>query len=208
MQNNKESGVVMRLIKLKEIVSLMAGHPIRESVKNMPDGDTYVVQMKDVHFEKGIDSTNFSRVFLTGCKSPDYLSKGDIVFVSRGHRIFASLVRENFVNTVASPHLFIIRINKDVAVNAAYLAWYINYKSAQRYFLQCAAGSVLKHINRTILENLPIVLPPLLVQQQMVNAHDCQLKEKVLLEKLMTKKNQLLNAVLDQTLDNYQDGAK
>lgn len=197
------------MIYLKDIASLVAGHPIRDSIKNVSNGDTFVVQMKDVELDKEIDTTHLTRIFLTGRKTPDYLKKGDILFVSRGYRIFASFVTEDLNNTIASPHFFIITVKPNKAVNADYLAWYINhYQLAQRYLSQCVAGSTLPHVNRTTLENLPIVLPPLAVQQQIINTHYCRLKEKALLEKLIVKKSLFINKLLDKTLDIYQEGTK
>ena len=67
------------------------------------------------------------------------------------------------------------------------------------------AGTALPHVNRNTLENLPVVLPPLAVQDQMMKAHYCGLKEKALLEALIQKKTQFLDEVLDQTLEHYTE---
>jgi len=184
----------------------MAGHPFRESIQNALDGDVAVVQMKDVDPEKGLDNANLYRVHLTGRKQPDYLQHGDILFIGRGYRIFAVFVDQNLENTVAGSHFFIIRTKQNRQdVSPDYLAWYINHKQAQRYFSQYVAGTSLPHINRTVLENLPIILPPLEVQEYMIRAHDCRLKEKALLEALIEKKKLFLDGLLDKTLEQYQE---
>lgn len=89
-------------------------------------------------------------------------------------------------------------------VRPDYLVWYINYSRAQRYFSQHLVGAALPHINRTTLEDLPVIVPPLEVQERIVNAHVCRLKEKALLERLIEKKKQFLDALLDKTLELYQ----
>lgn len=193
-------------MKLNQLTLLMAGHPFRGSIQNVPGGDVAVVQMRDVDQDNGIDLGSLDKVRLTGRKKPDYLKKGDILFVGRGYRIFAALVDDDLGHTVAGPHFFIIRIKpgrKDI--RADYLTWYINHSRAQRYFLQHIEGTALPYVNRTILENLPVILPPLEVQECMVKAHDCRLKEKRLLEALIEKKKQLLDGLLDQTLEQYQE---
>lgn len=195
------------MVSLKQIVSLMAGHPFRESIQNALDGETAVVQMKDVDQEKGLDNANLYRVHLTGRKQPDYLQRGDILFVGRGYRIFAVLVDKDLESTVAGSHFFIIRVNPNRHdVSPDYLTWYINNKQAQRYFSQHVAGTALPYINRSVLENLPVILPPLKVQNQMIKAHYCRLKEKVLLEALIEKKKLFLDELLEQTLKQYQEG--
>lgn len=70
------------------------------------------------------------------------------------------------------------------------------------------AGTALPHINRSALEDLPIVVPPLEVQTRIVKAHDCHLKEKALLEKLIVKKKLFLDGLLDKTLEQYQEVEK
>ena len=117
---------------------------------------------------------------------------GDILFVGRGYRIFAVLVDEDLTQTVASPHFFILRIKSEKLVRPDYLAWYINHTRAQRYFSKHVAGTALPHINRQTLEDLPVILPPLQVQERIVNAHRCRLKEKALLETLIEKKKHFL----------------
>ena len=193
-------------MNIKHLVNVSAGHPFRESIQHALDGDTAVVQLKDVDPEKGLDSAQLFKVHLTGRKSPDYLQRGDILFVGRGYRIFAVLVDQNLQPTVAGSHFFILRVrpnNPDVSPD--YLVWYINHKQAQRYFAQHVAGSVLPHVTRNTLEDLPVLVPPLAVQEHIVKLHHCRLKEKALLEKLIEKKKQLIDGLLDKTLEPYQE---
>ena len=189
---------------LKTLAILMAGQPLRGSIENVPDGEVAVVQMKDVDPENGLQKDRCYRINLTGRKKPDYLRQGDILFVGRGYRIFAVLVDENLKQTVASPHFFILRIKPERPIRPDYLVWYINHTRAQRYFSKHVAGTALPHINRQTLEDLPVILPPLQVQERIVNAHRCRLKEKALLETLIEKKKLFLNELLDKTLEHYE----
>ena len=189
---------------LKTLALLMAGQPLRGSIENVPDGEVAVVQMKDVDPENGLQKDRCYRINLTGRKKPDYLRQGDILFVGRGYRIFAVLIDEDLTQTVASPHFFILRIKSERLVQPDYLAWYINHTRAQRYFSKHVAGTALPHINRQTLEDLPVILPPLQVQERIVNAHRCRLKEKALLETLIEKKKLFLDELLEKTLEHYE----
>jgi restriction endonuclease S subunit len=191
-------------MNLKTLAILMAGHPLRGSIDDTPGGEVTVVQMKDVDPEGGIRKDRFYLINLTGRKKPDYLHQGDILFVGRGYRIFAVLVDEDLTQTVASPHFFILRIKPENPIRPDYLVWYINHTRAQRYFSKHVAGTALPHINRQALEDLPVILPPLQVQERIVNAHRCRLKEKVLLETLIEKKKHFLDKLLDKTLEHYE----
>ena len=189
---------------LKTLALLMAGQPLRGSIENVPDGEVAVVQMKDVDPENGLQKDRLYHINLTGRKKPDYLCQGDILFVGRGYRIFAVLVDEDLKQTVASPHFFILRIKSERLIRPDYLVWYINHTRAQRYFSKHVAGTALPHINRQTLEDLPVILPPLQVQERIVNAHRCRLKEKALLEMLIEKKKHFLDEILDKTLEHYE----
>ncbi len=193
------------IVNIKQITSLMAGHPFRGRIENTPGGEVAVVQMKDVDPDKGIEPDDLYRVNVMGRKKPEYLCKGDILFVGRGYRIFAVLVDQDLEWTVAGSHFFVIRVSpKKYPVSPGYLTWYINHKRAQRYFSKHVEGTALPYVNRTILENLPVILPPLEVQERMIKAHYCRLKEKALLESLIEKKKQFLDGLLEQTLEQYQ----
>ncbi|MEI6334196.1 MAG: restriction endonuclease subunit S [Methylococcaceae bacterium] len=189
---------------LKTLAILMAGQPLRGSIENVPAGEVALVQMKDVDPEGGIDKAQCYCINLSGRKKPDYLRPGDILFVGRGYRIFAVLVDEVLTQTVASPHFFIIRVKPETSVRPDYLVWYINQSRAQKYFSKHIAGSALPHINRQTLEDLPVILPPLPIQERIVNAHRCRLKEKALLEMLIEKKKHFLDELLDSTLKHYE----
>ena len=191
---------------LNNLTTLLAGHPLRGSIKHSPQGETAVVQMKDVSPEQGVNLSNLYRINLTGHKTPDYLKQGDILFMGRGYRIFAVLIKEDLATTVASPHFFMIRVKSTNIIQPAYLAWYINHKRAQRYFSQHSAGTALPHINRTALEKLPIILPPINIQERIINVHQCRLKEQSLLHAFIKKKMQLTEQLLDHTLNTYQKG--
>lgn len=193
----------MKSENLKNLAVLMAGHPLRGSIEHIPDGEMAVVQMKDVDPEKGIRKDGLYRVNLTGRKKPDYLRQSDILFVGRGYRIFAVLVDENLEQAVASPHFFILRIKPGALIRPDYLAWYINHTRAQKYFSSHVEGTALPYINRTVLENLLVILPPLRVQDLIVDTYRCSLREKALLEALIEKKKLLLDGLLDKTLNHY-----
>lgn len=193
-------------MKLKNLVSLMAGHPFRGSIENDENGDVAVVQMKDVDRERGLNIENLSKTDVSGRKNPDYLRCEDILFVGRGLRFYAVLVETDLEQTVAAPYFFIIRVKEQQPILPAYLAWYINHERAQKFFAKHMAGTVLPQINRVTLEELPVIVPPLDVQQRIVSAHTCRLKEKALLERLIEKKKQFLDQLLDQTLEQYQEG--
>lgn len=191
-------------MNLKNLAILMAGHPIRGGITDTPEGEVSVVQIKDADPETGIKTEQLYRINLGGRKKPDYLCEGDILFMGRGYRIFAVLVDKDLGCTVAGPHFFILRIRPGKPIRPDYLVWYINHIRAQRYFSKHIAGASLPHINRQVLEDLPVILPPLSTQELIVKAHRCRLNEKAKLETLIEKKKIFLDRLLDKALEQYE----
>jgi len=183
----------------------MAGHPLRGSIENIPNGEVAVVQMRDVDPEKALNTSELFRIDLSGRKKPDYLRRGDILFIGRGSRVFAVLIDEDLDKTVASPHFFIIRIKAGKPIQPAYLAWFINHTRAQKYFAKHMVGTVLPQINRVTLEELPVIVPPMNVQTLIVKSHLCRLKEKAILDNMIEKKKLLLDELLDKSLEHYEN---
>lgn len=71
--------------------------------------------MRDVDQDQVINPEKLERVRITGRKTPDFLKRGDILFVGRGYRIFAVLVEQDLEKVVAGPHFFIIRVNSTLS---------------------------------------------------------------------------------------------
>ena len=185
--------------KLKDLVTLSAGHPFRGALVPVAHGDVAVVQIKDVDAESKLCDADLIRVTLSTKKRPDFLKQDDILFVSRGTSFPAAIVQCPLRLTVAAPKLFVLRA-KSRHVLPAYIAWYLNHQRAQRYFSQQVVGSSTQMISRQALEDLPIDIPPLDRQELIVNAHRCWLREKQLLRALETKKTQLYAQLLDRAL--------
>lgn len=186
---------------LNNITTINAGHPLRGSIENVSNGEVAVVQLKDVDFELGVQTNDMHRINLTGWKKPDYLQQGDILFVSRGSRVFSVLVDVDLKDTIASPHFFIIRVKHPQILQPDYLAWFINHIKAQQYFSKHSSGSSLKHVTRQTLENLPVIIPSRQQQELIVKLHRCQLKEKNLLLSIIEKKSHFLDKLLDNSLN-------
>lgn len=185
---------------LGEIASVSAGHPIRGRVEYDPRGSHLLVQIKDVDPVTGVDPSGLLRFSPRGRKEPTLLGTEDLLFVGRGNRFFGLQVGRRLESAVAAPHFFVINANTP-AVIPSYLAWFINHVRAQQYFGQHAAGTTIPHINKRVLEELPVVIPPLNIQQAIVKIHSCWLREKQLMEQVGLKRQQLIAAILDEALE-------
>ena len=148
------------MIKLTQIAEIISGHPFRTKIVSVSDGNTRVVQMKDLE-ANGVD---WAKVVLTQAervKESRYITRGDILLVARGNRNTATLVNDTPSPAVCSPHFFLIRTHPNSDIQPEFLSWYLNQRPAQRYFERSAQGSDVRSVRREVLAAMEIPTPPL-----------------------------------------------
>jgi hypothetical protein len=189
---------------LRDISTVRAGYPIRGEITPARDGEVAIVQRRDVQPEQEIRLDQLDRIHLPGKRKPDYLEQGDILFVGRVDRHrqpFAVRIEQPPDRTVAAPQFFMIRITAPT-VSSGYLTWYLNVM-AQPFWAKHAVGTAILNVPRSALEALPLILPPFDVQEQVAHLHAARRREKALIEMIDSKRQELLDAVLKQTVQRY-----
>ena len=185
-------------MKLIQVAKINSGYPFRGKIPEVVDADAIAVQMKDVSPRKGINWSTCLKTRLKGRCTPDWLRVGDILFAARGSHNDAVLVSElpalTLIQAVAAPHFYVIRC-VDQAVLPEYLAWLLNQGPCQQYFEQQAEGSLTKSIRRSVLENTPIVIPPLKKQQAIIRLASMLQQEHDYLEQLIQNGKNLLKII-------------
>lgn len=184
--------------RLSDLVELRAGHPFRGSVPAVADGNAYALQMRDVSPDAGVAWRGLVRTELDTRKSPDWLQRGDVIFVARGMRNYALCMDEVPKPTVCSQYFFLLRVRSSPLSQALlpeFLAWQINRAPAQRYLASNAEGSDQLSIRRGVLEDLPLVVPPIEQQQRIVALGAAARRERQLLEKLIINGEKQLDAL-------------
>lgn len=189
------------LIALNQISELCSGHPFRGSVPEDPDGFALAIQMRDISIASGIAWDKVIRTNLDGRKNPDWLKAGDILFVAKGARNFAVCLTAIPAATVCSQYFFIIRVKDTRTLLPEFLAWQINQLPAQKYLSKNAEGTDQLSIRRGVLEALPVAIPSLTEQQQLIQLDQCARDERVLFEGLIHNREQQLQALALQLFD-------
>jgi len=183
--------------KLGEIANIRSGHPFRGTIKPIPKAKIHVVQVRDVNECGEINIKKLITTELIGRKNPDWLQAQDILFIAKGARHFATFVQKLPEQTVCSPYFFIIRINTEQknTVLPEFIYWQLNQPSVQKYFKISAEGSLHVSIRRKILEDTPIALPPIAIQQKIVALHRAAIKEQKVLQQLINNRRQQLDLI-------------
>lgn len=185
----------LRHNKLGDIAEVRAGYPFRKQIQDRPEGDTRVIQMKNIDEITGIGWNKLSRTDLEGKRSPDWMQPEDIVFAARGNRNFAVCLDEVPEKTVCSPHFYQLHVRDTKQILPAFLTWQINQAPAQQYFAVSAEGSMIRSIRRGILESLPVVIPSMEQQTAIVELDKRVKQEHILLKKKIDNSRAMMNAI-------------
>lgn len=192
---------ILAHIRLEEIAEVSAGHPIRGSVDALPVGPVSVVQMRDALDSHNIDWDGAARVTLPeGRREPDWLRHGDIILATRGRNNLATLVQAAPPNAVAAPAFFLIRVKRPETLLPEFLCWQMNQHPAQAYFQSEATGSHILNLRRSVVEVLPLAIPPLGLQRRIAEFASAAADEKHLLEQLILNRQRQFDGLARNVL--------
>lgn len=180
---------------LGQLAEIRAGYPFRGPVERISEGSVSVVQMRDLDLDCSIRWPDVIRTELAGRRTPDWLIVGDLLLVARGNRYYAASLDAVPDSTVCGPHLFHLRLRPGAEVIPQFLAWQINQPPLQRALRKAAEGSSQLSIRRPELEALPISVPPLSDQENIVQLAQLALRERALLTSLIRNRERQLETL-------------
>lgn len=187
--------------KLTELVNIKAGYPFRGTVKEVIGGGVFVIQPKDITELGELTPETAIETELTGRRDADWLTKEDVLFISKGLRTTACYIEQNYKNLTCSPSLFILKAkpNWRNRLNMQFIAWQLNQAPAQNYFRRTAEGSAQLNIRKQTLGDLIVGVPPLEKQIALAKLYQASVNEHKLLTQLIdnrTQQNSLIAADL------------
>lgn len=189
---------------LSSLATIRPGYPFRGKLAVDKNGNASVVQFRHLVVGAALDDKDgktLDRVMLPGRRRPDYLWPGDILFMARGARNDAAVVKALPPDTVCTPNFFHLRIKPEACrLMPEFLAWQLNHVDAQRYFAMCSQGSATPNVTKTQLSELPVMVPPIDQQTRMMQLVDAARRESELLEQLIENRQCMIDAVARQIL--------
>lgn len=181
-------------MRIGEIATIQPGHQFRGKVEPDPDGDVALIQIKDIEDRRRLNPHSIDRIAFDKAHEPYLVSRGDVLFLSRGHKLFALAIEHDLSDTIASGYFYILRLRTD-RIRPAYLAWCINQPPFQSQLAQLSQGSHMPFVSKTEFQELPVPIPPLALQDTIVALSILSEQEQAILSELASKR-----AALIQTL--------
>jgi hypothetical protein len=182
-------------VHLADAARISSGYPLRSSVELLEPGDVHFLQIKNLSLESDINWQQVPQVSLPSKREPAWLTNQDVVFTSRGTRTLAYPLAATPKKAVCAPQFFVLSIEKPGMLLPDFLAWQINQKPAQDYLQRAATGDYIQNIRREVIENLPLVVPPIQQQTLIVNFWRASLRERLALNQLIENRNNQFEAI-------------
>ena len=124
------------------------------------------------------------------------LQKGDIIFARRGDIGRCALVRDVDDGFLCGTGSLFVRMTKPV--NTIYFIKMMRSTTMIKQLNSLAKGATMLNINCKIIEDFPIILPPLALQQQFASKIEAIEKQKALIKKSIEEVETLFNSRMDQ----------
>jgi len=191
---------------LKDIAAISPGYPFRGSIFEYDeDDDTEVVkalalQMRDTSEDEPIDWNGVVKTALPGRKEPDWLRKGDIVFVARGSNNYATLIEDAPDNVVITPSFFLVRLKPEINVLPGFLAWQLNQEPVRKLLQASSQGSAQPSIRKAVLAELLIIIPDDPIQKKIIAMVNCMKAQKETLRALEQNQQKIMAAIANDIL--------
>lgn len=187
--------------RLGDITEIFSGYTFRERLDAYPGGDVAVVQMKNIDMEDRLQTNEIARVEIDGLRALQQLREGDLIFRSRGMFHTAALVNKNLGYAVAAAPLMIIRTTS-TSVLPEYLQWFINHPATQARLATLAAGTHVRTVNKTAIEEIEVPVPALEKQRRIAELAELGRSERALATRIAEQKARVLEEILSQIARN------
>lgn len=151
---------------LSSVAKVMAGRSIKSvDLLDEPPFERAVgyVRIKDLSQGKVGRASSWLRPELAGLEQRWTLVPGDVLLSKSGTIGKAALVRNGAVGSVAANGLYVLRANHEL-LDAGFLLAYLASPACQNWLSAQSRGLVIQHLNRAVLDELPVPLPPLSMQ--------------------------------------------
>lgn len=154
------------VLPLSEVVDVFAGRSIKSAdLLDEPPFERAVgyVRIKDLAQGKVGRVSSWLRPELASVEQRWALLPGDVLVSKSGTIGKTALVRNGAVGTVAANGLYVLRANQE-RLDAGFLLAYLASPACQNWLAAQSRGAVIQHLNRAVLDELPVPLPPLMMQ--------------------------------------------
>jgi restriction endonuclease S subunit len=195
-------------VRITDISDINIGYQFREKIEPTLDGTYPLIQIRDFDEHRLLNTGGLLRVEIDKPADQYRIRKGDVLFLSRGQKNWATPIAYDLNNAIAVSHFFVLKI-KSTAVLPEYLAWYLNQAPVQEYLHSNARhGTHMPLVPMSAFKGLEVEVPSIDKQRNIVELSKLMEKEKQLLAELQEKRTRLIGAVCLKAAKSKKEKAK
>lgn len=181
-------------VKITELIeSAVTGYQFRDRIEPSADGNVAVLQVKDLKDGGEVRREDLVQVQIEKDITRYSVNPGDVLFLSRGSRLFAIFLADPPRDTIVPNYFYILRPRP--VVLPAYLAWFINSPNAQSQLRLVHTGTHMPMVSKSDFLRLHVDVPPLDVQRTIVALDQLSQREQRLSDQLLSKKRSLIEHI-------------
>ena len=187
----------MRIELLGQVCSVERGgspRPIANYITTDSDGINWI-KIGDADGSRYISSTE-ERIRPEGMKKSRFVRSGDLILsnsMSFGHPYILK------IDGCIHDGWLVLHFNHDV-FNPIYLQTYLGLPSTYMLFASMAAGGVVNNLNSEIVKRLPVIIPPIGLQDQFAAFVQQSDKSKFEIEQAITSIDKLYRSIIAENL--------
>lgn len=159
---DKSDAVVM----LSDVAKVFSGRSIKSAdLMDHPPFQRAVgyLRIRDLSSGKVGRASSWLRPELASVEQRWALLPGDVLVSKSGTIGKSALVRSAAVGSIAANGLYVLRVNQE-RLDPSFLLAYLSSSACQNWLAAQSRGAVIQHLNRAVLDGLPVPLPSLQMQ--------------------------------------------
>ena len=193
-------------VELGRVADVQIGYQVAGKVRPRSDDTHLLVQTVDVSGSGSINWEGLSP-FAPDRKIGDRytLVDGDVLFLAKGPRRVAAVVRRPRPHTLAVSTFFILRVRAEAVILPEYLAWFLNVAAQEQIEAMEHRTTSMAFVPKEALEKLVVDLPPTATQQRIVRLNGTMQHERRLTLELLDHRARLVSAVAKRAMTSEKE---
>lgn len=186
----------MAHVLLGELADVQIGYQVSGRVGREVDGTHLLVQTADLSLAGPIDWDRLpSIVPRRRDVTRQELIDGDVLFLAKGTRRVAAVVRRPPARCLAVSTIYVVRSRDHAVLWPEYLAWFLNVAARDALAARELQGSSMPFVRKEGLLDLPLDVPSLERQQTVAHLDHLLRRERMLTAALLDHRERLINTL-------------
>lgn len=181
-----------RIVHIRDCAEVKPGFSVKGSIVNDPEGTLPVITAQHLTRGEPYRYREENKLLIVPPKFIEkyYVEPGDILFMSRGVNNYAVLLEEVPRPAAAPLSFYILKPDREMVI-PEYLAWCLDQEPTKMRLNEMRTGAGTPMIPRQDFSEITIPLPPLSEQNRIATLASLQIREKMLLKKLVEETERL-----------------